>query len=683
MARRVAIATVVGLVVAGVLLTGGPAPAAPPAVTTTALTVTTHVGPGGAEMCRVDADLYVPASATAARPGPAILTTHGFGGSKRDQAVVATTFARRGYVVLAYSGLGFGGSDCKITLDDRDHDGQAASQLIRFLGGDPAIDAVDTGGHRVTVSQVTRDDATSGLTYDPRVGMLGGSYGGQVQFATAAVERRLDTIVPLITWNNLAYSLAPNNTAPGPGVQKYQWVDIFFAAGAGAGVPRATTDPSQVVGCPNFPTEVCLAKAQLELAGYPDATTTALMRNASVASYVSAVRIPTLLGQGQADTLFNLQESIATYRALRHQGTPVKLIWQSWGHSHSSPAPGELSYTDPESTVQGRAIAAWFDHYLSGRGPAPALDFSYFRDWVSYTGDAAPAYASAPAYPVGKTTPLYLSGSADLVASRRAVRPGQASWVGIAGPAAGSYTETSGSPVQGSLFDTPGTFVRYATAPLTADVDVVGVPTLDLRLSSDQVRITQASGVGGRLVLFAKLFDLAPDGSMTLAHRLISPVRVPDVTKPFRVELPGVVHRFPAGHRLAIALAATDLAYTNRAAVPQKVAVLTAPKAPGRLTLPLVAGAAGLPARAGAPVSATVGTPARPAPAPRAELRAAVGDRGAQAVQGFQVAGLAALAFGVSYLLAGRIRRLRTRRARPGPRPRPRPGPGPGPGDPR
>jgi ABC-2 type transport system ATP-binding protein len=611
-----------------------------------AVTITTHVG---GQTCAVAADLYVPPAATAAHPAPAVLTTHGLGGSKADQATIARTLTDRGYVVLAYSGLGFGGSDCAITLGDREHDGQAASQLIRFLGGDPAVEAVDASGRRVGVTEVLRDDARSGLRYDPRVGMVGGSYGGQVQFAAAAVERRLDTIVPLITWNDLAYSLAPNN-APGPGVLKQGWADRFFAAGLARGEEHAP----RAVGCPGFATEACLAKGQLAVDGYPSARTAAFARNASVASYISAVRVPVLLGQGQADALFNLQESVATYRALRRQGTPVKLMWQSWGHSDSTPAPGELDWSAPERSVQGRAILGWFDHHLAGRGPAPALDFSYFRDWVRYSGDAAPAYAGAPAYPAGRTASLYLSGRDALVASRRAVRAGTASWVGVPGPAAASYTETSGAAPTGPPTDASGTFVRYTTAPLGADVDVVGVPRLDVRLSSDQVRITQAAGPDGRLVFHAKLFDVAPDGTPTLVHRLISPVRVPDVTRPVRVELPGIVHRFPRGHRLSLVLAATDLAYANRAAVPQRVAVVTSPGTPGRLDLPVVAGARGLPAAAGAP--AVVG-----APAAEARLRGTATD-GTSAVQGFQVAGLAALGFLLSYLLAGRVRRQRQRR---------------------
>ena len=51
------------------------------------------------------------------------------------------------------------------------------------------------------------------------------------------------------------------------------------------------------------------------------------------------VKAPTLLVQGQKDTLFNLNEAVATYASLQAQGTPVKMVWQSWGHSGSEPGP--------------------------------------------------------------------------------------------------------------------------------------------------------------------------------------------------------------------------------------------------------------------------------------------------------------------------------------------------------
>ena len=95
----------------------------------------TVVGPNDDLHCDVIGDLYRPSTATKDNPAPAILTTNGFGGSKDDQAKAAKAYAERGYVVLSYSGLGFGGSACKIELDDREYDGKAASQLVTFLGG--------------------------------------------------------------------------------------------------------------------------------------------------------------------------------------------------------------------------------------------------------------------------------------------------------------------------------------------------------------------------------------------------------------------------------------------------------------------------------------------------------------------------------------------------------------------
>ena len=61
-----------------------------------------------------------------------------------------------------------------------------------------------------------------------------------------------------------------------------------------------------------------------------------------------------LLAQGEFDTLFNLNEAAATYQALKAQGTPVKMIWHSWGHSNGTPAPGELSLDRPQPASSTR-----------------------------------------------------------------------------------------------------------------------------------------------------------------------------------------------------------------------------------------------------------------------------------------------------------------------------------------
>ena len=136
-------------------------------------------------------------------------------------------------------------------------------------------------------------------------------------------------------------------------------------------------------------------------------------------------------------------------------------------------------------------------------------------------------------------------------------------------------------------FDTPGTFGAWTTPAQSKPLTIVGAPTLDVRFESPVVAATQSAGPSGQLQVFAKLYDIAPDGSKTLVHKLISPVRVADVTQPVHIELPAIVHRVDAGHRLQLVLASTDAAYKNAYAV-QPVTVRASPLAPATLSLPVV-----------------------------------------------------------------------------------------------
>jgi predicted acyl esterase len=486
---------------------------------------------------------------------------------------------------------------------------------MRFLGGDPSIQAVDDAtGDPVRINQVIREDATSGTRFDPAVGMTGGSYGGQIQFAAAAFERgkgtdRLDAIIPLITWNDLAYSLAPENsglpqntarsgsvTSSRTGVFKYQWAALFTSLGIengaedlGSGAPA---DFEQYVenNCANFDAPVCQALLEVGTVGYPSQASLQYLRSNSVASYMHQVRVPTLIGQGQADTLFNLQESIATYTALKRQGTPVGLVWQSWGHSSSTPQPGELDLRNPENSVQGRQALAWFDFYVRGRGTQPPLNFRYYRDWVHQaTGSIQQAYATAPSYPVGSTRTLYLSGPSvpgtdgGLVTSRTAVVPGTTGYTSPS-PIGPNYTETSALDQSGPVSDPPGTAIRYVTPALTQGMNVVGSPRLTVQLTAPTVLPTNPDT---QLVVYAKLYDIGPNGAIELPDRLISPARVADPSRPFTIELPAIVHRFEPGHRLSVVLAGGDMAYRG-SNVRQTVALTTGGTNVQQLTLPVV-----------------------------------------------------------------------------------------------
>ncbi|AYG79479.1 hypothetical protein DWB77_01594 [Streptomyces hundungensis] len=550
-------------------------------VTVTALKFTVRAG---GRSCAIDADLYRPAGADRAHPAPAVLTTNGFGGNKADGSTAGTAkaFAARGYVALAYSGLGFGKSGCLISLDDPDLDGRAASRLLDFLAGTRAAD----DGTRV-------DFVTKDRPGDPRVGMIGGSYGGAVQLATAAVDHRVDALVPMITWNDLSYALDPNNVADRkvPGAFKWQWSNGFYLIGESQPITLPNLDPSRwgTLGCTHFVPDACTTMGLLNSGRYPAAPTAAMLRYArgvSPVSYLDRVQAPTLLIQGQTDSLFNLNEATATYNTLKENGTPAKMIWQSWGHSGGQ-APGELNLAQGnlETSYTGQRILAWFDRYLrkqkhTDTGPA----FAYYRDWQSGYGEAS------------KVPPLsqkvYLSGDGKLVDNRAEVARGSRTYTNWLVPT--SHSESSLAGTVGlrdpAPYDTPGTYLGWDTEPLKAPVDVVGSAKATLQVSSPEARRTQNSGdAADKLVLFAKLYDVAPDGTKTLVRRLVAPVRVPDVTRPFTVTLPGIAHRYEAGHHIEFAIAASDDAYLGNKGV-KPVTVVSAPGSPGTLQLPVVNG---------------------------------------------------------------------------------------------
>jgi len=608
--RRI-VMSFLGVVVAlgGVLgLNASSAAAAPTsAYTTQLLHFAVHIGPGGTESCDVLGELITPSGAGPTNPVPAILTTNGFGGSYKDQVGIGEAFAKYGYATLTYSGLGFGGSGCKITLDDPLYDGEAASQLVSFLGGENGIGFVNASHTQAVQVNDVIHDGTDHLghhdQYDPRVGMIGGSYGGEIQFAAASVDPRIDTIIPLITWNNLAYSLAPNDASATTsvvdytaGVVKSTWALLFSADGVLDGVEGAQGDPSRLLPCPNFATFVCPALAVSGALGYPDPAEMASLEHASVSSYMSSIRIPTLLMQGENDTLFNLNEAIATYQALRDQGTPVDMIWQSWGHSSLTTAPGEidLGNPDPLSQYETLRVYLWLGHYLKGMSWPTGPSFAYFRDWIHYTGNASPAYGTASSFPVGTQQSFYLSGNGQLIASPGTPTGGTQA---LLTPGAGLPTSLSTPDAVGGalgplapLFGTnvTGTDASWTSAPLRSALDVVGEPTLTVSVTAPTAAVSQVGGTSGQLVLFAKIFDVSPNGTAQLIHGLVAPVRIVDVNKPVQITLPGIVHQFAAHDRIEIMLAAGDINY--RAGVLATPVVITTGSKGQVLHLPIVSG---------------------------------------------------------------------------------------------
>jgi len=288
-------------------------------------------------------------------------------------------------------------------------------------------------------------------------------------------------------------------------------------------------------------------------------------------SYADRVKIPALIMQGQQDTLFDLNEATATFETLQAQGNDVKMIWHSWGHSDLTPAEGEISMKDPNPDTQyetGRMVD-WFDHYLKDRAVDTGPVFSYFRNWVDYTGNAAPAYAESSDIAVGQDYSLYLSGDGALTDRLDGIVPGAQTLNTLPGglPTDREAPDTRpGNQVPQGMI--PGTQAEWSSGILDAPLDVVGAPTLDVRVAAAPA----VTGVEDSVVVFAKLYDVAPDGTETLINGQVAPVRIVAPGGPVRVTMPAIVHRFDEGHRVRLVVSGGDPSFRG-SLVPHQVTI--------------------------------------------------------------------------------------------------------------
>ena len=472
------------------------------AFTTVDQDLTVPGGPTTAGEVRLRTTLYLPQAASRDRPAPAVIVSPGFGQTKDGVRDDARALARKGYVTLAWTMRGFGllsgggARSGRIALDAPDAEVADLSALIDLLS--------------------RRDDVLQDAPGDPRVGLTGQSYGGGVTLLGAGYDRRVDAIVPVITWNDLGTALLPG------GVFKASYASVFFAGAGGD-------------GCLAFAQRVCDAYRHLAETGRASAADLALLTRSSPSSVLAKVTAPTLFVQGKDDTLFPLSESLTATRALAQQGVPTSLAWLDGGHDRPFGAAGEARIRD--------LTAGWFDRWL--RRDTSVATGPVFR-WDRSTGGSGSA-ESLP--PLRGTSGLRLTGpDSTRLSNPPGGRPSSISSV----PGAGDLGELAGA----LGLDVPGQTARWDSDVLPVTRELLGGGTLRARVSSST----------GEAVLFVKVYDVAPDGTATLPGGQVAPVRLTGVGRAgsdVSLDLPVLAHVFPAGHRLRVALATTDLAYAG------------------------------------------------------------------------------------------------------------------------
>jgi ABC-2 type transport system ATP-binding protein len=562
--RRVVTWSAVVVIIAGLLIWA--AVPSRPGYTATARMLTVMTGPDGATPVRLDTTFYEPRAASATHPVPAVLLAHGFGGTKNSVVDQARDLANRGYAVMTWTAQGFGNSGGQINLDSPDWEIKDGSRLIDWLAARPEIARNGTG--------------------DPKVAAVGGSYGGGFSLLLAAYDRRVDAIVPMITWNDLAKAFLPDASGAPPslGVWKKAWAGLFFGdSGRAAGGLTATTalpgaanpaDPAaaNAAACGRFAADVCQTYLSIASNGKATPAEIALLERSSPASVLTRIKAPTLLIQGEADTLFPLSEADANAHGIAANGTPVSVAWFTGGHDGGS---GPQSDQDRLNALTDR----WLDYYLKHTGPKPSSQFTYSRISgldANNNGLVASAF-SVQAYPGlsgDSSSQIKVSGPPQFAANPPGGSPAAISSLPGTGGGLASF-------VQGVVTEIPGQHADFYSPPLARAVNVVGAPS---------VQITVASPTGSAVV-FVKLYDVDPSSGLTLPDGLVAPVRLDGLSTaitaatPVTVTLPGIVHQFAAGHRLRITVSTSDQAFLT----PVPPVVYTIGLGASAVTLPMVA----------------------------------------------------------------------------------------------
>jgi ABC-2 type transport system ATP-binding protein len=485
---------------------------------------------------------------------PAIVLAHGFGGTKDDSLSTARTLASDGYTVIIYTARGFGKSGGLIHLDNPAYEGADARKIIDLAATRP---------------EVIKDGD------DPVIGFAGASYGGAISLLAAALDPRVDAIVPAFTWNSLSQSLFPQHQvgagqqAPAdvtprgqPGVFKQRWASLLFR-GAGQPPQGANTNPV----CGRFAPEFCTGYLRAAERGRPDPALIKLLDESGPRQYLEKITAPTMIIAGEDDTLFPLDQADANLRGLP-SSTPARLSWVAGGHD------GDVSTDDLTGELQ-----AWFGRYLKRDGSATDTRFSLVmpeRSLVGEGGGRDPQTLLAPTYP-GPDTGLTqrrvdLSGDEQTVVAPPGGTP--AALTNLPGTG-GALAQASG--IAGyTLGVLPGQAATFTSAPLQEPLDLIGSGRIALAVTSDRSTAT----------LFASAWDLGPELERTVGGRTtngpstavlpqlaVAPVRLSGLTPGRPVEitvaLPAVAHQVPVGHRLQVVVSSTDQAY----AVPVRPAI--------------------------------------------------------------------------------------------------------------
>ena len=467
----------------------------------------------------IDTSLYLPSKT----PAPALLIAHGFGGSKDSVSKDAQYFASQGFVVLTWSARGFGKSTGQISMNSVDGEVSDSRALVSYLAKSKYVIQDKSG--------------------DPRVAIMGSSYGGANALMTASQDARIDAVIADITWSDLQNDLFPQSVegAKESGPFKKVWAGSFFSA--------VSLQSAYLGECGSFTQVWCDAYQNAVINTAPSVKEQALLASVSPRYFAKTISAPTLLTQGQADSLFPLSESSKTAAIIKaaHPQTPLAMIWHAGGHDGG---------VDQSEYLRGQDLN-WLKKYLFGEKLSfPAFQFTRTNGSISlqdstvipkvFTSNQLPI--SADQHQLALITPtIAASYPIGGIPSAISALPGIGSGGGLVSKVVSSLAKFSPAFI-------PGQSGLLESAPLTMPISIVGPAQIKVRITSTKPDAT----------LFFSLVTKSPSGAITQPNGVIAPLRLTHIPKTgveVLVDLPSTVLDASIGDVLAVGVSSTDQGY--------------------------------------------------------------------------------------------------------------------------
>jgi predicted acyl esterase len=564
----------------------------------------------------IDINVAFPPAPAAGADGnfPIIGVFHGWGGSKADLSGDSMQqWLDGGYAVFSMSDRGWGnscgGSDPKrlqpVCADGYNHlmdtryEVRDAQELFEALAD----------------QQATPGPAGTGLIDPQKIGATGGSYGGGISMALAALKNRKmqpdSALVPWVSdggkpmqiaaaqpdvpWTDLAYSLQPNGAtldyvqdAPylGPasagrtGVLKQSFVAGLFATGlATSNYALPGTDPDA-----DLISWYALVNAGEPYDGNPLAADIIDELTSHHSSYYiddSVAPAPLLVSNGWTDDLFPPDEALRFYNRTRanHPGAPVSLIFTDHGHQRGQNKDADAAWRDAERR-------AWFDHYVKGTGPAP---FQGVQTLTTTCPDTAPSGGASGDFTDAATgQPFQAPTWADLPRGELRFESTEAKTIQpLANDAAGQAFDPitgGGACATADGADQDGA-ASYRLEPAPAGgLTIMGSPTV----------IAEISSASPNSQIAARLLDVGPDGQERLIARGLYRPATGDGRQVFQLHPNGWLVK--GGHIVKLELLPADVPYGRLSNGQGPVSVEGL-----ELRVPVVERTAGCPVQAPAP----------------------------------------------------------------------------------